>query len=452
MFLYLATYGKFPGFGEVDVAMYVSDTIDNGVKSMRQNLEWRWENSPFLQKYVPEARFTDVRWEFTNLAGKKFCVRGFGASTGVRGFKEYGKRPTWLSFDDLMSDKNAESPTIVKDIENIIYKAARQALAPGKRMINWTGTPFNKKDPLYKAASNNSWTVKTYPICEQFPCSKEEFVGAWEDRFSYEFVKNEYEKLLGNNEIQAFNQELMLRIISEEDRLIQDSDIVWYDSQLVMKNKYKFNFYITTDFATSKKAKADYSVISVWAYSSNGDWLWVDGTIKKQGMNDNINDLFRYVSIYRPLNVGIEITGQQGGFIDWIQNEMISRNIFFNLASSGNSNSPGVRPTTDKFSRFKSVAEPLFKNRKIWLPKDKKNTPEMKEALDELSNASNDGFKSAHDDFLDTVSMLSVMKAFKPSIDSYSEKDKENIVHDTYDMVSYQDDLTDYDSNEYDVY
>lgn len=159
MFLFLGTYGEFFKFGEVSVAMYISDTIDNGVKSMRKNLQFRYENSEFLQKYIPEANFTDVRWEFINISGHRFCVRGFGASTGVRGFKEYGKRPTWAGFDDLMSDKNAESPTITRDIENIVYKAARQAMHPKKRKIIWTGTPFNKKDPLYKAAGDRKSVV-----------------------------------------------------------------------------------------------------------------------------------------------------------------------------------------------------------------------------------------------------------------------------------------------------
>ncbi len=178
-YLFMAVYGGFFDFGEVEVAMYISDTIDNGVKSMRKNLEFRWENSEFLQKYVPTANFTDVRWEFINVNGKRLCVRGFGASTGVRGFKEYGKRPTWAGFDDLMSDKNAESPTITKDIINIIYKAARQALHPKKRKIIWTGTPFNKKDPLYQAAGSKAWSTSVYPICEKFPCTKEEFRGSW---------------------------------------------------------------------------------------------------------------------------------------------------------------------------------------------------------------------------------------------------------------------------------
>ena len=75
-FLYLATYGEIPGFGNVELALYVSDSIENGVKNMRKNLEFRWENSEFLKQYVPEIRFTDIRWEFKNVDGKPFIVKG----------------------------------------------------------------------------------------------------------------------------------------------------------------------------------------------------------------------------------------------------------------------------------------------------------------------------------------------------------------------------------------
>ena len=432
MYLYLATYGEVPGFGQVDVAMYISDTIDNGVKSMRQNLEFRWSRSDFLQKYVPYTRFTDVRWEFQNISGKFFCVRGFGASTGVRGFKEYGQRPTWCGFDDLMSDKNAESPTITKDIRNIIYKAARQAMHPKKRMIIWTGTPFNKKDPLYDASSSEAWNVRVYPICEKFPCTREEFKGAWEDRFNYDFVKGEYDSLLASGEISAFNQELMLRIISAEDRLVLDDDIVEYKRTHVLQDMQSYNFYITTDYATSEKESADYSVISVWAHNNNGDWLYVDGTVARQTMDKNVDDTFRFVSMYKPLAVGIEISGQQGGFVDWIKNQMFERKTWFNLARNKGSSKDGLRPTTNKMSRFQSIV-PLFKAKKIWFPEEMKNSVQMIEAMDEIKNASGAGFKSKHDDFIDTISMLAELDAIKPSEESMMKYDASRDVFEEYD-------------------
>lgn len=418
MFLYLACFGEIPGFGKVNVAMYISDTVDNGVKSMRTNLEFRWNNSEFLQKYVPVARITDVRWEFTNASGKKICIRGFGASTGVRGFKEYGERPTWCGFDDLMSDKNAESPTIQKDIKHIIYKAARQAMHPAKRMQIWTGTPFNKSDPLYEASGSDAWNVRTYPICEKFPVPKAEFKGAWEDRFGYDFVKGEYDSLLASGEIASFNQELMLRITSDEDRLVRDEDLIWYSRDMVVRNKGNYNFYITTDLSTSDSKKADFAVICVWAYSNNGDWLLVDGMCKRQLLNVSIDQLFRFASIYKPLSVGIEINGQQQGFIAWIKEKMIERNIFFNLAGKGNIE--GIRRDKGKISNFKLFV-PIIKAKKLWLPNELVEHELVVEMLEEFRFATEDAFKSRHDDVADTVSMLMDMKAFKPSQDAAVE-------------------------------
>ena len=424
MYLFLATYGEFFDFGEVSVAMYISDTIDNGVKSMRKNLQFRYENSDFLQKYVPNASFTDVRWEFENLDGHKFCCRGFGASTGVRGFKEYGQRPTWCGFDDLMSDKNSESATIVRDIKNIIYKAARQAMHPKKRKMIWTGTPFNKRDPLYSAAGSKGWNAKVYPICEKFPCSEEEFVGAWEDRFPYSFVKKEYETLQENNEVQAFNQELMLRITSDEERLVQDGDIRWYSREALMSNRGVFNFYITTDFATSAKQSADYSVLAVWALSSNGSWFLVDGVCKRQGMGENVDDLFRLAQMYKPQLVGVEVSGQQGGFIPWIQKEQMKRNIWFTFASDNNSNAAGIRPVGDKLVRFNTVV-PWFKQGLIHFPEEYKNKdPLVIEMIEEITLVTFEGFKSKNDDAADTVSMLSVLKSWKPSEEVVLSRDE----------------------------
>ena len=206
----------------------------------------------------------------------------------------------------------------------------------------------------------------------------------------------------------------MLRIMSEADRVIQDNDINWYTRDNVNKNKGKFNFYITTDFATSERQSADFSVISVWAYNNIGDWLWVDGVCERQLMDKNINDLFRLSQMYKPQQVGIEVSGQQGGFITWIQSEMMTRNIYFPLASEGNDNKPGIRPNTNKLVRFNTVS-PLFKAGKVFFPVEMKATPMLIEFMNELSLISKSGFRSKHDDCIDTVSMLSVIRAWKPT-------------------------------------
>ncbi|HEG8181480.1 TPA: hypothetical protein SFZ80_001760, partial [Campylobacter coli] len=121
--LYIACFNTLPNFGRVNVAMYVANSMEKGVKDLRNNIEARYSNSEFLQKMIPNKKiritgstdkydniplsnndindlnssgikFTDVRLEFVNIKNIPFVVRGFGITKGVRGFKEYAERPT----------------------------------------------------------------------------------------------------------------------------------------------------------------------------------------------------------------------------------------------------------------------------------------------------------------------------------------------------------------------
>ena len=201
LFLYIAVYGAIPGFGKVDYALYLSDSIENGVKKMRLRMERRCEQSEFLKRYISTTRFTDIRWYFKNAEGKEFVVTGHGAKTGVRGTVELNTRPQLAVLDDLLGDEDARSATIIENVENTVYSAIDYALHPNKRKVIWSGTPFNAKDPLYKAIESGVWYVNVYPVCEMFPCSRKEFKGAWEDRFGYDYVNNQYIKAKGAGQL-----------------------------------------------------------------------------------------------------------------------------------------------------------------------------------------------------------------------------------------------------------
>ena len=452
LILFIAAFGYLPGFGKVNVMMYVSDSIENGVKNLRRNIEVRYDNSEFLKKLIPDRKigvgvdgkgyvgldeyekdksgrkFTDIRMEFVNVRGDHLVVRGFGSLTGVRGVKELGQRPQLAICDDILTDEDARSATVIDSIENTIYKAVAKALHPKKQKIIWLGTPFNANDPLYKAVESGAWNVSVFPVCEKFPVAKEEFKGAWEDRFGYDYVLHEYTeaKLVGR--IENFNQELMLRISTNDDRLVDDIDIVKFKRSEILRHRYNYNFYITTDFATSQKKSADYSVISVWAINNNGDYLLVDGFCKQCDPSIFIDKLFYYASLYKPLGVGIEISGQQKAMISWLRSEQIKRNIFFNFLSSNNEGSEGIRPIGDKFSRF-MLFLPRIKQKKLWIADEMLETDWGLEFSDEISKASSKGFKSRHDDVLDSISMLGSFEAYKPSYvenkDAYSIFDED---------------------------
>lgn len=413
MTLFLATFHFLPGFGAVEGMIYVSDSMDNGVKNARKNIEFRYHNSEFLQKWVPEAKFTDNYLEFKNVNGEMLGVKMFGAKTGIRGTKIFGKRPTVAVLDDLVSDEDATSRAAMLTIKDTVYKGVNHALDPTRRKVIFNGTPFNKEDILIEAVESGAWDVNVWPVCEKFPCTRDEFRGAWPDRFTFDYIESQYELAEKTGKLSSFYQELMLRISSEEERLVQDGEIKWYDRANLLSKRAAFNFYITTDFATSKKTTADFSVISVWAYNANGDWFWVDGIVARQTMDLTINDLFRLVSEYKPQQVGIEITGQQGAFIKWLQQEQVNRNIWFNFASSEKSGEPGIRPMQDKLARFNLVV-PWFKAGKMYFPEQMKQSTILGHFLQQIRLATVNGLKGK-DDCIDTISMLGFLKPWKPS-------------------------------------
>lgn len=412
--LYLAVFNKLPYLGTCNVIMYVADSMENGAKSLRTNIEARYHHSEFLQKYIPEVKFTDTELTFKNIEGKETYVRLFGASSGVRGFKRNGDRPVLAILDDLISDEMANSQLQLEKVYDLIYKAVDNALNPKRNKIIFSGTPFNKKDPLYHAIESGAWEVNVYPVCEQFPCKREEFRGAWEERFGYDEINKKYQDYIKLGRMKAFNQELMLRISSDEDRVIQDDDISWFNIEELIKNKQKYNFYITTDFATSTNRKADMTVIGVWAVDVNHNRYLVDGSCGRHLMNDTFNKIFEFVKKYEPMSVGIEVTGQQGGFVPLLKDEMLKRNVWFTIAKGRGSNKEGIAVRTNKMDRFR-LTEPFFKRKKIHLPKELKNSTFIQEILAELETVTIDGIKAVHDDAIDMISQLDQMVIIYPS-------------------------------------
>lgn len=411
--LFIAVFGQIPGFGKIEGMIYVSDSMDNGVKNARKNIEYRYYNSAFLQEWIPQATFTDNYLEFKSKEGHRLGVKMYGAKTGIRGTKIFGKRPVLAVLDDLVSDEDAKSRAAMITIKDTVYKGIDYALDPTRRKVVFNGTPFSKEDILIEAVESGAWDVNVWPVCERFPCTRAEFVGAWEDRFSYDFVQKQYDDSVLLGKTSSFFQELMLRITSDEERLIQDAEIRWFDRASLLKNQGAFNYYMTTDIATSTKASADYSVISVWAYNNIGQWFWVDGVCARQTIDKTFNDIFRLAQKYKPQSVGIEVTGQQQAYINFLRKEMMERNIWFNFASSEKSGEPGIRPITDKLSRFNLVV-PWFKAGMMYFPEEMRQSAIMGQFMGQLRLATQSGLKGK-DDCLDTISMLGYLNAWKPS-------------------------------------
>lgn len=427
LFFYIAVFGVIDNFGLIDAIIYISDTVENGVKSLKKNMEARYYRSEFLQKYIPTAVFNQTEIYLTNIDGVMTGIRMFGAQSGIRGVKIFGKRPQLAIVDDILSDKNAKSDGIIESINDTLYKGIDQALDPLQRKIVYAGTPFNEGDPLYVAIESGGWQCAVFPICEKFPCTREEFRGSWVERFTYDHILAQYNALKAADQLPAFYQELMLQINSAENKLVDEADINWFNRSDIFANKDRYYFYITTDFATSSAKSSDNSSISVWAVNSKGYHFWVDGILRQQTMDHNINDLFRLARKYSPKSVGIEINGQQAAFIPWIKRQMVQEDTFFTLARSINTSGQvseriGILApnSQSKLERF-NLMLPDIKAGKLFLPEDMSETELIKEVLKELNGVTSTGIVSRRDDWLDSYAMLGAMKVRYPADNTVDE-------------------------------
>jgi len=433
--IYVAALGTWPGFGKVPFLVFLGASQEGNVKAFFKNIAGKIFASDFLQSLflldTTNYRQTDSELELTNKDGVITCVAGRGMSVNWRGIRSrFGHRPSVIIADDILSNDVMTSEAIRETIEVNWFNSALPAIDPEKYKIIYIGTPLSEEDLMHKLKNSGVYRIIKFPLCSKFPCSEEEYDSVWPSRFNYKYACEIYEQFLEAGREQSFFQEYMLQLTDRSTRVVEEEDIRWFDKETFMKNRGAYNLYIVTDFATSTKKKADFSTIGIIAVSSNNDWLLVDGQCKRQGMNDNLEDLFRYVSKWRPTEVGIETSGQQGGYISIIEERMMRTGVWFQLAKRRGSKEIGIRPIADKLRRFVLGVQPQFKQGKVWLPRveslshvDADLKGLVEELVHELSRLTmSGGVKAlAHDDALDLFNQFSEMDTYTPTAGSNTD-------------------------------
>jgi hypothetical protein len=422
--IFAAALGEWPGFGKCPFIIFLGASAEGNVKQFFKNVASKISNSTFLGQVLKVKRVTDKEMELVNSDGVEMFVAGKGMNVNWRGARSpSGHRPSVLLADDILHNDSATSETIRKTIETNWFASALPALK-AKHKVIYIGTPISEDDLLHKLKNSGSYSVVRFPLCDKFPVPEEEYNSVWPDNFDFEYASDMYNQFKSAGTTQLFYQEYMLEVTDLATLLVDESDIMWFDPSVFMKNRHQYNYYISTDFATSTKKSADYSTIAVWAISSNNDWLLVDGQCIRQTMQENIDDVFRYAKKWDPLSVGIESSGQQEGFISIMREMMIKRNIWFTFAKKPGSKEEGIRPLKDKVHRFVTGVQPKFKQGKVWIPRPEllaSSNPKLftlvEELVHELSRFTLAGGVGAllHDDAIDLLNQLSEMDVYAPT-------------------------------------
>lgn len=341
-------------------------------------------------------------------------------------------RPQFAIFDDLIaSEKDAESDTIIANIDSTIDSDVMKGLSGNGHFAILIGTPYNKKDVVYKRVEEGNWLPVVFPRAKEMyeGIKEEDFVSVWSDRHKYANCVRDFKEAMrakdrGNGmPMRKLMQEHYLRISSDEDRMISEQMINWYSRSKLMSKLNQYNLYMTTDFTTTGNAGSDLSGTAMWALGSNGDWFLLDLSLRKKELTQQYDDVFSMVSTwsrynYRGVTVGVEVDGGQRAHILALKDRMVSRNEWFTIGKQRDAKigSEGIMSRLEggnKHWRFR-MALPLFQNHKLWFPEELRETPDMKELMEELEYATYTSFGSKYDDGADLISMIISMDSYTP--------------------------------------
>ena len=437
--VYCAVKGRYPNGDKTQFHLLLAASAQGGGRVLAKAVQSLCEDSVFCNSYFETMEFTESESRFTRkgtgkVKNRMFLIRYMGIGGGIRGVRDHtGTRPDTIMFDDVILNSDAAySETIMSSIRNTINADAINALVGGGRgRIISVATPFHLLDPVIETLTGGAYTPIAIPICKEIyeGMPEEEYVGAWPAMHPYHAVIEQYNSSIASNATREFNQERMLRISSDEDRMITDEMIESYSRKTLLKEIGAYNIYITTDFTTTSEAKSDFSAIAVWALNSNKDYFLVDLCLRRQGIAEQYNELFRMVNFWsshgKSVEVGIETDGQQKAHLFALKEMMLKRSEWFTFARQKGAKigSQGIlsRATGgNKHERFRMML-PQFQNHKIHFPVELENTPDMIEARKQLKYTTWESF-GGHDDFPDVISQLGMMELIFPMVSpgSYS--------------------------------
>jgi len=436
--IYCAIKGKTPDGLTSEFHLMVAASQQGGGRVMAKAVQSMCEDSVFCNNYFESMRFTETESEFIRKGVAKtkkrvFLARYIGIGGGIRGIRSNigAERPDHIIFDDVILNSDAAySDTIMKSLRNTINADAINALKGGGRgKIFSVATPFHLLDPIIEMLTGGAYTPVAIPICEKITetTTEEEFVGVWPSMHPYHAVIEQYQSAVASKATREFNQERMLRISSDEDRMIPDDLIDWYSRKTLLKNIDGYNIYITTDFTTTSEAKSDFSALAVWGVNSEKHFFLLDLCVRRQSIGEQYEELFRMVNFWKSMGktveVGVEVDGQQKAHIFALKEMMVKKNEWFSFARQKGAKygSEGILSRSsggNKHSRFRMML-PQFQNMMFHFPEEIRDTPDMEEALKQLKYTTWEAF-GGHDDFCDVVSQLGMMEIYYPSVKAFS--------------------------------
>jgi predicted phage terminase large subunit-like protein len=329
-------------------------------------------------------------WGSTSLYIPKYNARITAISTeqSIRGIRHGPYRPDVIICDDvedMASVKTREGRN--KTADWFTGEVVPAGDTHTKRIV--VGNLLHE-DSLLMRLKEKMGNDEIDGIFREWPIAKDG-ISLWPGKYPDKTALNTLRRTVGNKI--AWEREYMLRIIPDEDQVIDPRWITYYD-ELPAKteaNQY-INSFISVDLAISQRDTADFTaivVIHVFGYAPQDRRYYIDEHFTNKRLS-HLQTLEAITALYHSLNASsskkpvalIEAVAYQSAVVEQLKNRDIETR--------------GVKIHSDKRARLQ-MASPLFEQGAVFFPKSSNITLMVQQLV---------GFSvEKYDDLADAISM-----------------------------------------------
>lgn len=336
----------------------VSDTETQAVDFLREIKEELKSNEDLISLFEIESFIkdseSDIIVQFKDKT--KFRIMARGAEQRVRGLKWDQFRPDLIICDDLENEELVYN----KDRREKFRKWFFGALLPARSrdgIVRVVGTILHMDSLLNRLMpeeSENSTVVeplKTYNFSQKRSWSSARYRAytenfeqlLWPSRFSKEFFIQDRDDRVNQGIAEIHSQEYLNYPIDEATSYFRRSD--FFDMEEWDRKSHK-RYYAACDFAISREARSDYTVIAIAGVDETGKLSVEDIRRGRWDALEIIEEMFSVQQAYQPDLFITEKGAIQKSLGPSLNAEMMKRSIFLNLYP--------MTPTRDKVSRARA--------------------------------------------------------------------------------------------------
>ena len=255
-------------------------------------------------------------------------VLAMGITGQIRGFNPDDFRPDLIIIDDVLDEENTATPEQRKKIENLIFGAILNSLAPASESplakAVFLQTPFNKEDAIEKCMSDPEWNPIRFGILEYGVPGFGEGRSRWERRYPTEQVLASKRAHIRRSQYRLWMREKECSLVSGEEKALDITKLKFFD----VLPEY-LDTVVSFDPASSESPKADDFAIGAVGFKGLDVYL-LDYTAEKGVMPDAaMNDGFNLSLLYHPRKWVVESVAYQKIMAWYAREEMIKRRMFY---------------------------------------------------------------------------------------------------------------------------